>query len=126
MLEDGECGYCHAALVRPKTPEAPKIVNVTRVELHAPAVGDVAGGAIDAVSARMFGCASGCVSMGMTVGITGMVLAFVGYQLWIASLSMPSPAPTPSPIAVPAPRPVPHPVAPHPTPGGGNKNPRRR
>lgn len=108
MLEEGECGYCHAALVRPAKPEAPKIVNVTRVELHAPAVGDLA----DGVSTRVFGCASGCVSLGMTAGITGMILAFVGYQLWVATHQMPSPAPapvhvspSPSPRSAPAPAP---------------------
>ena len=102
-LDAGECGYCHTALVVPKV-EAPKIVNVTRVEIHAPDVGNVAGvagGVFDSISARMFGCLSGCVSIGMTVGIMALVFGFVAYQLWITTKSMPSPA---SPPAAHAPR----------------------
>jgi hypothetical protein len=116
-LAAGECGYCHAALTPPesqdhkelkkaiaKLADQPKVVNVTRFEVHAPDVGNVAGGVLDSISGRIFGCASGCVSLGMTVGITGLILAFVGYQLWVTTKSMPGiSAPAPAPVHAPAP-----------------------
>ncbi len=104
-LEDGECGYCHAALPRPDRPAPPQVLNVTRIEVHAPDVGgvaQVAGGVFDSISGRLFGCLSGCVSLGMTIGITGLILAFVGYQLWVTTKSLPT-GPAPVPSHVPAP-----------------------
>lgn len=89
MVEAGECGYCHTAL--PKAPEPAKIenkvVNVTKFEIHAPdvEVGNVAGRVIDGVTARVFGCFTGCLSTGFAFGLTGMILAFVAWQLWMQS-----------------------------------------
>jgi hypothetical protein len=89
MVESGECGYCHTAL--PRAPVAPKIenkvVNVTKFEIKAPGleVGDVAGRVIDGFTARLFGCLTGCLSTGVTLVITGMILLFVGWQLWMQS-----------------------------------------
>ncbi len=89
MVEAGECGYCHTAL--PKAPVAPKIenkvVNVTKIEIKAPdvEVGAVAGRLIDGVTARIFGCFSGCLSMGFAFGLTAMILAFTMWQVAVSS-----------------------------------------
>lgn len=89
MVDAGECGYCQTAL--PKAPEPTKIenkvVNVTKIEFNAPdvEVGNVAGRLVDGLTARMFGCASGCMSLGFTFGITAIILGFTAWQIWATS-----------------------------------------
>ncbi|MEQ1571841.1 MAG: hypothetical protein ABMA64_39810 [Myxococcota bacterium] len=101
MAEAGECGYCHTAL-----PRAAPVVHVTKVEVHAPDVN--VGGLFDSLTARLAGCFTGCLSMGVSVGITGMILLFVGWQLWVQSRAFtPSPSPSPHPVSAPRPAPAP-------------------
>ncbi len=89
MVEAGECGYCHTAL--PKSPPPPAVrnqtVHVTKVEIRAPdlAVGHVAGQVIDSVTARAFGCFTGCLSTGFAFGLSAMIMGFVAWQLWMQS-----------------------------------------
>jgi hypothetical protein len=105
MVDAGECGFCHTAL--PKAPKAPvvnnQVVHVTKIQFNAPdvEVGNVAGRVIDGFTARLFGCLTGCLSTGVTLVITGMILLFVGWQLFIQSgwkppISIPSGVHAPS------------------------------
>ena len=105
MVEAGECGYCHTAL--PRAPAPPKVenkvVHVTNVEIRGPdlAVGEVAGRVIDSVTARLFGCLTGCLSTAFAFGLSAMIMAFVGWQLWMQSGYRP-PVTLPSGIHAPS------------------------
>ena len=103
MVAAGECGYCHTALPK-QAPDAPKVVNVTKIEIRAPdlEVGHAAAGLFNVATARLAGCFTGCLSMGVSVVITAMILAFVGWQMWMQSKSFPSvPSIHPAPHASP-------------------------
>lgn len=115
MLENGECGYCGAALPKPKKDEPAKVVHVTKVEIHGPDVdvGHVAGSVFDSITARIAGCFTGCLSTGITLLIIGFVFVMIAWQTWLQSPSFPT---TPS-VGTPAPSAP----APGPTPKRGKR-----
>ena len=69
MLKAGECGYCHAALVKPGTAsvdaellakELNKLRPVVKYEIKAPTVDlETTERVVDSVTGRVFGCFSG-------------------------------------------------------------------
>src|SRR5262249_13918343 len=68
-------------------------VHVTKYEIQAPPI--KVGRLFDSVGARLAGCFSGCLSAGVSLGITGMILLFVAWQLWMqSSFHPPMPAPS--------------------------------
>jgi len=119
MVAKGECGYCGTAL--PKDPAAgtedlakaierladqPKVVHSTTIQVHAPDVH--VGGLFDSLTAQIAGCFTGCLSIGVTVLITAMVLGFSAWQVWMQTRSVPHPSPAPH---------ADHPKPDHPKPG---------
>jgi hypothetical protein len=93
-LAKGECEYCHTALPK-AAPAPPPVVHVTKVEIKAPDV--EVGQAASWVGMRIAGCFSGCLSAGVSLAITGMILLFVAWQLWVSSPAFHPPSPSPSP-----------------------------
>ncbi|MCA9493874.1 MAG: hypothetical protein KC621_28280 [Myxococcales bacterium] len=110
MVEKGECGYCGAALPKPaQKADPPKVVHVTKVEIHGTDVdvGRVAGSVFDSITARVAGCFTGCLSTGISLVIIGFVFAMIAWQTWVQTKSFPTPSVgTPTPTA-PAPGPTP-------------------
>jgi hypothetical protein len=104
MVAAGECDYCHTVLrtepvaAPPPKPQPQQVVHVTRIEVGG---GEAhAGHLFDSVTARVAGCFSGCLSAGITLAVTGMILLFVGWQLWVQARNMPQPpSPSPAPSA---------------------------
>ena len=104
MVEAGDCGYCGTALPKPGhadlaraierlADQPPKVVHVTKVELRGPDV-HVAG-VFDSITARIAGCFTGCLSMGITLVVTAMILGFTGWQIWMQNKRLPDPTHTP-------------------------------
>ncbi len=107
MLRAGECGYCHAALVKPPPPpEAPR--PVVNIHVQGPTLDvDSASQVVGAVGTRAVGCVSGCITTGFTFAFMALIFAYVAFQI---RASMPPPPPAPH--VAPAPHAAP--VAPHP------------
>lgn len=132
MVDDGECGYCHTVVARtvPKTDEIvakaveklasvkdaePKVVVRVIAPDVVPRVTVDGARVIDSIGARIAGCFTGCMSMGVSIGITAMILGFVAWSLWMENHNhapSPSPSPSPAPVTSPAPSPSPNPDRP--------------
>lgn len=109
MVTKGECGYCGSALPKDaatgtadlakaieKLAEQPRpVVHRTTIEVRGPDVhvGGIVGGIFDSLTARIAGCFTGCLSMGVTLVVTAMILGFTGWQIWASQKNLPHPSP---------------------------------